>query len=128
MAQTFKFHPLDGLIWALGLCGLVLLYAYLWAPSGQAANLNVLVDNQSVLTVPLNKNKQYSIAGSLGESVIEVRNGQARFVSSPCRNQVCVHHGWASHRGELLACLPNRIALVLDGDAPDGPDIDAVNF
>lgn len=128
MAQTFKLRPLDGLIWVAALLGLAFLYGYLWAPSGQAASLNVLVDNQSVLTVPLNRNEQYTVAGRLGESVIEVRNGQARFVSSPCRNQVCVHHGWASHRGELLACLPNRIALVLDGDAPEGPMIDAVNF
>ena len=123
------FRPLDLVLWSAALLALLSLYLWLWRPAGPAEELQVMVDNQLVQRLSLAENQQQAIQGLLGESIIEVRDGKARFVSSPCRNQVCVHHGWASHSGELLACLPNRIALVLAGDAaaPRG-DIDAINF
>lgn len=123
------FRAPDLLLWAAALTGLVLLFALLWRPAGPANELQIMVDNQLVQRLSLSENQQLAVQGSLGESIIEVRNGQARFVSSPCRNQVCVHHGWAQRSGELLACLPNRIALVLSGNAAlPADDIDAVNF
>lgn len=122
-------RPLDGLLWATAIAALVCLYLWLWRPAGPANELQVMVDNQLVQRLSLAENQQQTIQGVLGDSIIEVREGKARFVQSPCRNQVCVHHGWASHRGDLLACLPNRIALVLAGDAAaPAADIDAINF
>lgn len=112
---------------ATAVTALALLYVSLWQPAGQAAELQVLVDNEPLLSAPLSHNQNFTVEGALGLSELEIRDGKVRFVSSPCRNQVCVHHGWASHSGELLACLPNRIALVLEGEAAVN-DIDAVNF
>lgn len=123
------FRPLDIALWLSAIVGVVCLYLFLWRPAGPANELQVMVNNEIVQRLSLAENQQQAIQGVLGESVIEVRDGQARFVSSPCRNQVCVHHGWAQHSGELLACLPNRIALVLAGNAAQpANDIDAVNF
>ena len=123
------FRVADLLLWDAAIAGLLLLYAVLWKPAGAANELQVMVDNQLLQRLALSENQQLAVQGKLGESIIEVRNGQARFVSSPCRNQVCVHHGWAQRSGELLACLPNRIALVLSGNAAQPvDDIDAVNF
>lgn len=124
---------MDLLLWTAALAGLVLLYGLLWQPAGQAATLTVLVNNEPVQQASLNQNQQLLVNGPLGESELQIQDGKVRFVSSPCRNQVCVHHGWASHRGELLACLPNRIALVLEGDNATAnqvgqEQIDAVNF
>jgi hypothetical protein len=124
---------MDLLLWTAALAGLVLLYGLLWQPAGQAATLTVLVNNEPVQQASLNQNQQLLVTGPLGESELQIEDGKVRFLSSPCRNQVCVHHGWASHRGELLACLPNRIALVLEGDnamanQAGQEQIDAVNF
>lgn len=128
-----RLKPTDVLLWAAALAGLAALYIWLWQPAGQAATLTVLVNNEPVQQLALTKNQQLSVAGRLGVSQLQIEDGKVRFLSSPCRNQVCVHHGWASHSGELLACLPNRIALVLAGnaassEAAEQDQIDAINF
>jgi hypothetical protein len=125
--------PMDLLLWGAALAGLLALYACLWRPAAQAATLTVLLDNKPVKEVGLNQNQRFLVSGPLGDSELQIEGGKVRFLHSPCRNQVCVHHGWASHNGELLACLPNRIALVLSGDAESTHEaghgeIDAINF
>ncbi len=117
----------DVALWLSAAAALVALYLVLWQPAGQAATLKVMLNNETMQELSLSVNQTVSVEGALGASELEINNGRVRFLSSPCRNQVCVHHGWANHRGELLACLPNRIALVLDGNA-NAADIDAVNF
>lgn len=123
-----SIRPMDALLWALALGALVYLYASLWQPAPAASELKILLDNQHIESLDLGENQAFTVDGPLGESELEISNGRVRFISSPCRNQVCVHQGWASHSGELLACLPNRIALVLEGQAANSADIDAVNF
>lgn len=122
------FRVADVLLWLIAIGGLLALFITLWRPAGAAAEVAIMVDNEIQQTLSLSENQQLSVNGSLGESLITVKDGQVRFLSSPCRNQVCVHSGWASHSGELLACLPNRIALVLQGEAARNPEVDGVNF
>lgn len=122
-------RPADVVLWLAASAALFYLVASFWLPAAQAQQFRVLVNNQEVEAGPLGENQQLTISGSLGDSVLEVRDGKVRFVSSPCRNQVCVHQGWASHSGELLACLPNRIAVVLEGlGQSSNVEVDAVNF
>jgi len=46
-------------------------------------------------------------------------------LDSPCRGKVCVHGGWLTEAGELLACLPNKIMVrILGSDSR----FDAMNF
>jgi hypothetical protein len=73
--------------------------------------------------------------GPVGLTTIEISaEGQARFVHSDCRDQICVHAGWLSRGGEWAACLPNRVILRIDsvgGDAAEDdetPEIDATAF
>ncbi len=54
--------------------------------------------------------------GPLGPSRIEVREGRVGIVSSPCPEQRCVLQGWIRRQGESTACLPNRIAVCIEGD------------
>lgn len=56
----------------------------------------------------------------LGEVVIEVSRDGARFVSSPCPDQVCVEAGTVSRAGASAVCLPEHVSLrVIGGDGPD---------
>lgn len=121
-------RPADIGLWLFAVAALVALFMTLWRPAADAAEVVIMVDNQTQQTLSLSTNQLVTVAGPLGNSVISVQGGRLRFVSSPCRNQVCVHSGWASHSGELLACLPNRIALVLKGQADESAAVDAVNF
>lgn len=50
----------------------------------------------------------HSFDGPLGETVIEIKDGKARVVSSPCPNGICIKAGWS----DTLCCLPNRVIAV----------------
>lgn len=73
---------------------------------------------KQTFSADLSIDQHIHIDGTLGLSVIEVRNNQVRFVSSPCRNQICVQNGWISHSSEVLACIPNQVAVNLSHDIP----------
>lgn len=52
----------------------------------------------------------------LGEVVIEVNPDGARFVSSPCPDQICVGSGTVCRAGESAVCLPERVSLRVTGE------------
>ena len=61
----------------------------------------------------------HSFTGPLGETVIEIKDGKARVISSPCPNGICMKSGWSS----TLCCLPNRVIAVSSSEG----DADAVS-
>ena len=81
--------------------------------SVKADFLMVQFANNSAQHYPLHKDIKISIEGSMGESIIEIKQNRARFIHSPCRNQFCVLHGWLKHNNDITACLPNRISISL---------------
>ncbi len=53
--------------------------------------------------------------GPEGVSKIEIKDGKARFLDSPCPNKTCVETGWIEESDEWAACLPNRIFIRISG-------------
>lgn len=100
------------------------LYLYFWSGTG-GQQLSILVEGQPPAIVPLYPDQELHIEGILGESIIRIEDGKARFIASPCHNKVCIQQGWIGDAGEVAACLPNRVSLqVLGADSR----FDAVNF
>jgi hypothetical protein len=63
----------------------------------------------------LTKPRTIEVQGYLGTSTIEISQGKARFVSSPCPDNVCVDFfGWVEKEGEISVCLPNQILLKVE--------------
>ena len=91
------------------------LYIRYWGNQGPAESVRITSSGQQDITVPLTSNRHFSVHGPLGDSIIEIRDGRVRFISSPCRGKQCVHSGWLSHAGELAACLPNGIMVSILG-------------
>jgi hypothetical protein len=61
----------------------------------------------------------FSVAGPLGPTVVEVRQGKARLVESGCA-EPSWHGGWLSRPGQWSACAPNRVVLeVLGGSGEE---------
>jgi hypothetical protein len=113
-----KFNALttvaDRIIIGLALALLVWLYSHYWiAPSLFADYALIWVANQPPKRFNLEKTQQISVQGHLGESLIEIKEGKIRFVSSPCQMKYCIHSGWLTHNGEVVACLPNQITIQL---------------
>lgn len=74
---------------------------------------------------PLEADRDVPVPGPLGTTVVELRGGSARFLSSPCPNQTCVHAAAISSPGQWSACLPNKVLIRVDGTG-DGEAPDAV--
>lgn len=43
--------------------------------------------------------------------ILEVKDGQIRVKSSDCPEQICVHTGWISKKGQILVCAPNHVLI-----------------
>ena len=44
---------------------------------------------------------------------IEVKDGAARFVDSPCPDHICEGYGWLSAEDQSATCLPARAVLTI---------------
>lgn len=116
----------DAVIIVLALLLVGALYARYWQAPTAAATVEVRSGDTVVGRYPLNIDRQLRVEGRAGISVLDIRNGRARFLSGPCRNKICVHGGWLSHSGDAAACLPNRVSIHLSGNS--GPELDGVSF
>ncbi len=70
--------------------------------------------------------REVEIPGPLGDTLIEIRAGEVRVVSSPCRDDICVAAGWVSQSGQWIACLPNRVFVRVEH--AEEADVDAQTF
>ena len=115
----------DKLILVLALVLLPALYAHYWGDGGAASTVRIAASGQGELDLPLSLDRRVTVHGPLGDSVVEIKDGRARFVASPCRGQQCVHTGWLARAGELAACLPNGITVSVQSRRPR---FDSINF
>lgn len=123
--MTLNISRGDGVVLLVALMLLMGLYAMFWHSEGHGAEAVVLVAGKPWARLNLFQDQELHVPGPLGDSHIQVHDGQARFVDSPCPNKLCVHTGWLSQGGEVAVCLPNRVSLqVLASD----PRFDAINF
>lgn len=95
------------------------LFSYSIARSGrQGEEIRIEVSGKELKTYSLRKEGVYDVNGALGASRIAVKGGRASFLSSPCKNKVCIHQGEIGKSGQTAACLPNRVVVrVLGGDS-----------
>ncbi len=92
------------------------LYTIHWTrPYTEATNIEVHNANGLQYRLSLQHDQIISIAGRLGESQIEIKDGKARFISSPCQHKRCIQRGWLSRSHDFMACLPNEVMLNITG-------------
>ena len=58
----------------------------------------------------------YTVAGELGETTFEIKDGRVRITDSPCPNKTCISQGWHNP----LVCLPNKVMITVEGEAGQG--------
>lgn len=105
----------DWLILALSLLGVGYLFHTLWS-NEHATKVQIRLGDKIYATYSLNQQREIHVHGKLGDAVISIAQGKARFEKSPCHTQYCVHQGWLTHAGQAAICLPNQISLELLGE------------
>jgi hypothetical protein len=112
---AIKLRIADAAVLLLVLVWVAASYAFFWGNGGTPEGLIIESPAGRQEIRDLTRKQIIGIAGRLGESRIEIREGQARFIESPCRGKLCIHAGWLTQAGDVAACLPNGIVIALQG-------------
>ncbi len=62
------------------------------------------------------QNGTYTVAGELGPTTFEIKDGRVRIIDSPCPNKTCISQGWHNP----LVCLPNKVMITVEGETGQG--------
>jgi hypothetical protein len=108
-------RPLDYGVCVLALALVAGSAALVYSGSGDQDRITLKGDGGNWV-FPRDAAETVAVPGPLGDTVVEIRDGQARIVSSPCTNQTCVAAGSIHARGQWLACLPNRVLVSVNGE------------
>ena len=68
-------------------------------------------DANTVLPISLAKDAAYDVDTGYLTVHIQVQDGAARFVDSPCPDHICEHYGWLREEDQSATCLPARAVL-----------------
>jgi len=107
-------RPLDiaAILLSAGITVLSAVYVY----GGGGGERRVIIEGSgSSWVYPLDAEETVRVHGPLGDTVVQIHDGEARIVSSPCQNQVCVAAGEIHSHGQWVACLPNSVFLRIEG-------------
>lgn len=120
-----RMTPLDrGVVLLLLLAA---VFSFLLLGRGEPGRrLVVEQEGRTLFTSPLAADRTVALSGPLGETVLAIRGGGARILSSPCPHKDCMGMGPAARRGDLLACVPNRLLVRIEGE-DDGADYDLLS-
>jgi len=79
----------------------------------------------------LGEDKEVSVKGPAGSSIIVIKEKQAFFQYSPCPDKLCVKSGHLIKTGEWAGCLPNMIFIRITGKEKvktENEKIDAISY
>jgi hypothetical protein len=123
-----RVRPLD--IFALLFAVAVIVGFSLYAVDQGGRENSVIVEtDEGTFLYPLDQDRTLEFEGPLQEhTVVEIRDGRARFVSSPCRDKICIAAGWLEEDQQWAACLPNRVFVQVRKTEEEETGIDAGTF
>ena len=100
------------LLLMLSLAGIVSI-----ATMPEGSRVLVTCGDELCFTAPLDQPRTFFIDGPLGQTKLIIDEQGARIVESPCPRKICVSMGAAKHTADLLACVPNRVLVHIDGSS-----------
>ena len=100
---------------------LVVLVIVIWAGIGLFGNEKgayavITVDGELYGKYPLNEPREISIV--IGEdvtNVLEIKDEKADMIHADCPDHLCIYQHSISKSAESIVCLPNRVAVTIEG-------------
>ena len=125
MKMSALFTKGDVLV-LVGIMPLVLyLFLTYWHFNNGVSDTVQIVKPGKTIEYSLWQNKIVHVVGDVGETIVEIESGRVRVTASSCKRQLCVHQGWVSISGDIVACVPNKVSVVIAGDISG---FDTINF
>ena len=81
--------------------------------TGTDAVAVVSVDGEEVGRYPLSEDGVFSLND--GSNILTVKDGEAWVSEANCPDKICMGMGKISRNAEFIACLPNRLIVVIEG-------------
>jgi hypothetical protein len=123
-------RPLDYILTVIA--GAITLASAFFVYGGANSEIKVKINAQEKnesWEFPLRSDETLSAGGPLGETVVEIKNGRTRIISSPCENKICISMGAIDSAGHFVACLPNRVIVTIEGSpAGQKDELDAATW
>jgi hypothetical protein len=120
-----RVAPLDFAAFGLALAVVALVAVRVYAGPSGAPAVHLRGPRQEWI-FPLDSDRTVAVPGPLGDTVVQIRRGQARVLSSPCPEKICVRSGAIARPGQWIACLPNRVFIDIQAGPRDA--VDAYSF
>ena len=86
-------------------------YVYMGFNKSFGAKALVSLSDGSEQLISLKKDAVYDFSSNGYTIHIEVKQGKAAFINSPCPDHICEHYGYLGREGELAVCLPAKASL-----------------
>lgn len=87
----------------------------LFGRAGVGERVVILVDGETRFVAGLDAERTVRLEGPLGETLVSIGDGRVCVLDSPCPHKVCMGMGAVSRGGELVACVPNRLLIRIEG-------------
>jgi len=84
--------------------------------------VSVSVNGREVDRFPLSENRNLSVQGPLGKTLIRVKDGKVWVAKAPCPQKICMKMGKISRSGEIIVCIPNRVFIKIEGNTEQNLD------
>lgn len=97
----------------LAIAAVLLVVRNAHASGSKLAAQLIYGDNNTVMDLSLDKDASYDVDTGYYTVHIEVKDGRARFVDSPCPDHICESFGWLSAEDQTATCLPARAVLTI---------------
>ncbi len=123
--MPIKLKVFDGIVIVFALFITVCAALSVYRPGGSDGNFVIEASGRR-WTYPSDAVALVEAEGPLGISVVEIRDGTVRMVSSPCPDETCVAVGSISRAGQWIACLPNQVFIYVEGK--DQNDVDGATW
>ena len=98
------------------------LFYYFGAGFNKGDWVVIQVAEKNVARFPLSADRIVQVEGPLGITEVEISQGRARIVRSPCTLKVCIKSGYIQYADRLSACLPNKVVVRIEGETQRGLD------
>jgi len=114
-----QLRPLDYLIFLISVT--VVVISVFWSAAGRDGELRAEIEASGILYImPLSRDGSLEIEGPVGQTRVEVVDGEVFISDSDCRDKICIAMGHVSSASGWVACLPNRVFVIVNAVDPDG--------
>jgi len=126
--QDMKLHLkiLDYIAILVSLVITLSLGVYVYAGSDGPLHVQIQTEEETYVYT-LEEDRRVAVEGPIGTTYVEIHDGHAAIVESPCPNKLCIQAGRLYNHGDGSACMPNRIFVRIEG-GQGGGEVDATTY